>query len=30
MEAFQFIINSGPAARAKAAVHANRAAMREL
>ena len=28
--AFQFIINSGPAARAKAAVHANRAARREL
>ena len=28
--AFQFIINSGPAARAKAAVHANDAARREL
>ena len=27
--AFQFIINSGPAARAKAAVHANRAARRD-
>ena len=28
--AFQFIINSGPTARAKAAMHANRAAMHEL
>ena len=28
--AFQFIINSGPTARAKAAMHTNRAAMHEL